>query len=492
MIPQYILGLDIGTSSVRAALYDDAGQMLPKTLVKLRHLLRSTADGSAELDAEVALKQIVSAIDGVLENTAKLKGEITQVASCCFWHSLVGVDAKGKPTTKVFTWADTRSKKYTDVLRNRFDESVTHGRTGARFHSSFWLAKLLWIRKENSEIWKRTVRWLSLSDYFGLKLFGDSTTSVSMASGTGIFDIRKCEWDNELLRYLKMKPAALPKIASSDAATFTFSSKWKKRWPRLANANWFPPIADGAANNIGSGCTTKSQAALTIGTSGAMRVAYTDEPPAKIPSELFCYRIDRKRVVLGGALSDGGNLYDLLKKNLRIGFSDDAIGKEMAHRGADAHGLTFMPFFFGERSTGYNENAEGSVIGLNTSHDGIDILQAAMESVAFRFAEIFDQLRSVCSIEEIVVSGGALDASPVWSQIIADVVGQNLAVLSQPEASMRGEVLLALESLGKIDPIESFPVSTNTLKFHPKCYEIYKNARKRHVSAYKHLIESKP
>ena len=106
-----------------------------------------------------------------------------------------------------------------------------------------------------------------------MKLLSEVTTSVSMASGTGIFDIRKCDWDAELLKYLKIKPTMLP-AAAADDHTFKLNKKYAKRWPRLANAKWFPTIADGAADNIGSGCVTKSKAALMVGTSAAMRVAY--------------------------------------------------------------------------------------------------------------------------------------------------------------------------------------------------------------------------
>lgn len=227
-----------------------------------------------------------------------------------------------------------------------------------------------------------------------------------------------------------------------------------------------------------------------IGTSGAFRVAYEDDRPANLPSGLWCYCVDEKRVIVGGALSDGGGIYALLKKDLQIEISDAEIGREIARRGADAHGLTVMPFFFGERGTGYHESASGSVIGLNASHDAIDTLQAAMEAVAFRFAEILDQLEKVTRIDEIVISGGAIDASPVWAQIIADVLGRDLLVSNESEASLRGAVLLALESLGKIDFIESFPISTSRLEFHAKCHEIYKKARKRHVFAYETLFSA--
>lgn len=469
--------------------------MLTKTLFRSERELIATSDGGAEIDADKAFKQVVGVIDGVVEKASGIKGEITHVASCSFWHSILGVDSNGKPTTKVLTWADTRSKDKTEVLRKRFDESAVHNRTGARFHSSFWPAKLLSLKGRNpsgSEGASPTVKWLSFSDYLGLKLFNNSTTSISIASGTGIFDIRESKWDAELLRYLKVRSSALPEITSDDNQSFTLTKKWAKRWPSLANARWFPSIADGAANNVGSGCTTKRQAALMIGTSGAMRVTYQGEPPKQIPPGLFCYRLDRKRVVVGGALSDGGGIYAWLKKTLRVDLSDAAIGKEMSRRGADAHGLTFMPFFAGERSTGYNENAFGSIIGLNASHDAVDILQAAMESVAYRFAEIFDQLKRVAKLDEIVVSGGALDNSPVWKQMLADVFGRDLTVSNTPEASMRGAVLLALESLGKIETIDGKMTSKTRTKFHPKCHEIYKKARKRHAKYYEQIPKINP
>jgi gluconokinase len=148
--------LDIGTSSVRAALYDSKGNMLPETLVKNERSLTSTADGGAEIDAEVALRQIIRAIDDVMEISSGVEGEITHVTACAFWHSLVGIDIKGRPTTKVFGWADTRSREQTSVLRRKLDERKTHNRTGARFHSSFWPAKLLWLKKNFPEVVAQT------------------------------------------------------------------------------------------------------------------------------------------------------------------------------------------------------------------------------------------------------------------------------------------------------------------------------------------------
>jgi gluconokinase len=487
-----ILVLDIGTSSVRAALYDTKGNVLPATMVKNERQLTKTDDGGAEIDALEAFSQIEKAIDDVLKKSAKIKGEIEYVAASSFWHSLVGVDVKGKPTTKVFGWADTRSTKYVADLRKKFDETTVHNRTGARFHSSFWTAKLLWLRKDYAKIFTKTDRWLSFSDFAALKLFDNAQTSVSMASATGICDIRANDWDADLIKFLKLERENLPQIVAADSQTFQLNKQYQKRWERLKNAKWFAAIGDGAANNIGAGCVSKGKAALMIGTSGAMRVAFAGDAPKKIPSGLWCYRIDRKRIIIGGALSDGGGLYGWLKENFRLKDDDDKTEREIEKRIPDAHGLTFLPFLAGERSTGYHETAHGAVIGLKSATDTIDIVQAALESVAYRFAEIYDQLNKVAVIKEIIASGGALRESPVWTQIIADVLAQNLSLPDVREASSRGAVLLALETIGKIESIEKQQTPKGReFKFGKKRTAIYKKARERHEKFYDILAGTK-
>jgi len=480
-----ILGLDIGSSSIRAALYDGNAVPVPRTSAKIERVIELTSEGGAFLDADEEFTRVAAVVDRVLERSTKLKAETEYVASCAFWHSLVGVDANGKPTTKVLTWADTRSRDYSGRLKKKFNERVVHDRTGAHFHSSYLPAKLSWLRTEFPDVWQRTTQWLSLSDYIALKLFGTPTTSVSMASGTGLFEIRKCEWDSELLKFLKIQPASLPVIAS-DGETFRLNRKYAKRWPHLANAKWFQAIADGAADNIGAGCTTKSRAALMVGTSAAMRVAYTGEPPKQIPDGLWCYRIDRKRVIVGGALNDGGNLYQYIKDKFRLGTNTDEL---IRLRDTSNDDLIVLPFFFGERSTGYNEDARGAIIGLKPTDDGVDILRAAMEGVAFRLAEIYERLKKVASISEIVASGGALSASPVWTQIIADFLGRDLVMNTIAESSSRGAVLLVLESIGKINEIEiSSTAKEITVTASKRKFDLYQNARKRRSDFHQQLL----
>jgi gluconokinase len=468
---------------VRAAVYDDTGERLPETFVKNDRVIELTEQGGAEIDAEKALVQVADAIQQVLMLAGDSAEKIEYVAMSSFWHSLVGVDSDDNAVTPVLTWADTRAKDFVGELRAHLDEREIHNRTGCRFHPSYWPAKLLWFRNEQPEIFARAAKWMSFSDYLALKFSGAAVTSVSMASGTGIFDIRSCKWDGELLDLLKLTPENLPVVAGSEQ-TFQVA-----RWEKLKNAQWFPAIGDGAANNIGAGCLSKEKAALMIGTSGAMRTAFTGDPPAEIPWGLWCYRLDRKRVLIGGALSDGGGLYAWLKDTLKTTVIDDEIEAEIARRASDSHGLTVMPFFMGERSTGYHENAKGAILGLTQHTTAVEIVQAAMEAVAFRFAAIFDELKTACPVTELIASGGALRESTVWTQIIADVLGRDLTLPDTREASSRGAVLLALEAAGKIENIEEIPLPPGQqFKFDEGRHEIYQKARKRHENVYKQLL----
>lgn len=491
MKPPLFLALDIGTSSVRAGLYDCEANVLPDTMVKNERHLTATQDGGFEIDADEAFSQIVQAVDDVLAKCPASFENVEHTATSSFWHSILGVDKDGNPTTKVFAWAETRPAKFVQTLRDDLDENETHNRTGCRFHSMYWTAKLVWLKKERPNEFEKTEKWISFYDYVALKCFDEMKTSVSMASGTGIFDIRENVWDRELLDYLEISESNLPEVVEKDEDTFCLNEKYSGRWKLLKNAKWFLAIGDGAGNNIGASCVRKDKAALMIGTSGAMRVAYEGDVPEKIPVGLWCYRIDRRRVIIGGALSDGGGLYGWLKKNFRLKKNDDKTEAKIEKREADQHGITFLPFLAGERSTGYHDFAEGAIIGLKHAHNKIDIVQSALESVAYRFAEIYEQLNEVLEIKEIIASGGALRESPVWTQIICDTLGQNMNLPETREASSRGVVLIASEYIQRTDDIAKIdPPEGRKFAFNAKNHKTYIAARKRHEKFYRMLVNS--
>ncbi len=483
MNKEFVLSIDIGTSSVRAGLYDFRAEAVPESFIKHERTLSATDDGGAEIDADEAFAQVEEAIADAIGKSAGRSIRIVAISS--FWHSILGIDADGNPTTKVFAWAENRPAKYIETLRRDLDPIATHNRTGAHFHSSFWPAKLLWLKSESPTDYARTSQWISFSDYVGMRVCGSTATSVSMASATGLFDQRLCEWDRELCDYLKLGRSRLPRIAA-DAESLKLGTQFSAKWPQLADADWFPAIGDGAANNIGAGCVGAGKAALMIGTSGAMRVVFEGDVPQTIPDGLWSYRIDGSRVIIGGALSDGGGLYRWMKDNLRLTGTDDEIESEIANRPPAAHQLSFLPFFFGERSTGYHENATGAIIGLRSTSDAIDIVQAGLESVAYRFAEIFDRLDSVNPITSIVASGGALRESPVWTQIIADVIGRDLFLPETREASSRGAAIYALQIAGA--KVSSAEAAGRVFQFDRERHQLYDEARRRHRETYRSTV----
>lgn len=452
-----VMALDVGTSGVRAALYDGGGREVPGTVARLTRSLSTTADGGAELDADEAVAQVVRTIDGLCARAGALTGietsRVALIGVSCFWHSLVGVDDEGRAVTPVLGWADTRAGRAAEELRLELDERATHRRTGCRFHPSYWPAKLRWLRAERNDLYRGARRWMSFADYLALALCGEARTSVSMASGTGLFDVRACAWDEELLRHLGVGVERLPAVATAGGAGAELKIEYKRRWPQLARTRLLPAIGDGAANNVGAGCVTGERAALMVGTSGAMRVMWEGDAPAELPPALWCYRADWRRVVVGGALSDGGALRAWMSDALALGGDEAEVERALARMEPDAHGLTVLPFWLGERSTGWHHHARGAILGL-TAHTGpVEILRAALEGVAYRFAHVGDSLNGFAPGAEIIASGGAVTASAVWPQIIADVLNRPVILSGVREASSRGAALLALEVAGEIKTV---------------------------------------
>ena len=256
--------------------------------------------------------------------------------------------------------------------------------------------------------------------------------------------------------------ASLPEIAAPQQTFNRLANAYVSRWPQLSEARLFPAVGDGAANSIGSGCHSTEKLALMIGTSGAMRVCFVGVPPESLPPELWCYRANRNRILIGGALSDGGGLFNWLKESLLPAESFATLEAELELVSPDAHGLTVMPFWAGERSTGWNPSARGAILGISLQTLPSEILRAAMEAIAYRFALIAAALEPFAPGATLVASGNALRSSATWVQILADVLGRSVLVSERSEASIRGAALLALEAAGKIQSIEEFSVSVST------------------------------
>jgi gluconokinase len=418
-----VLALDVGSSSVRAQRFD----------------------GRAEPAGEVRREEYETDDPAQVAAAARrvLAGDEADATSC-FAHSLVAVDEQWNALTPILGWRDTRSAASAEWLARRLDAEAVHARTGAFLHPSFWPAKLAWLAETQPDDFRRARWFVSFADY----LRGKPETSLGMASTSGLLDLAPLSWDEELLAILGVDVERLPQL-TADAPV----------WP------------DAACSNAGAGCTTRERAALMVGTSGAFRVLYESEQPQPRPG-LFLYLADERRVIEGGALSDGGNLYDWLERTLA-----DASGS-LAERDPRDHGLVFLPFLGGERSTGWNPHARGAVHGLTFETTPLDLRQAAYEGVAFRFAAIADLLPDV---SEVVATGGGLLHDRDWIQIMADALARPVHVSGVPEASLRGAAVLALERLGH--EVAAAPLA-GVVEPRPDRAEAYRAAREAQQRLY--------
>jgi gluconokinase len=304
---------------------------------------------------------------------------------------------------------------------------------------------------------------------------------------------RSLTWDQDWLAALPVQPEQLSPLVDVNQPLQGLLSPWAERWPALRNVPWYPAIGDGAAANLGSGCDHPTRIALTIGTTGAMRVV-VDPSLAQVPDGLWLYRVAGHQGLLGGATTEGGNLFAWLRESLQLPPIDE-LEKALAVREAAAHGLTVLPFVAGERAPGWHERARASIIGFTLNTQPVDLVQAGLEAIAYRFSLIYRRVKPYLAAEQhqIIASGGGLLSSPAWLQIMADALGEPILALTEKEITSRGIALLGLQQLGVIQKTSDLPPTTGqTYLPDPARHARHQQAIERQVALYDLLIARSP
>lgn len=447
MDAELVLALDLGTSSTRTALFDVEGKRIPGTTAQEAYELMTSRDGAAEIDPGVLLRAVMHCLEQTM-NAHRLDPvlrarPIVGIGLSSFWHSLVGCEAKGVSITPIMTWADTRGRGESQKLRQRFDEKKMHARTGCMLRASFWPAKLRWLERVHHRKFTAVKHWMSPAEWLQVTLIGEANCALGMATGTGLFNPTKLTWDPDLLKYCEVDAAHLGHV--SDEPT-PVAGRLAAQFPELKGVPWFPGIGDGAASNLGSGATRPGFAAINVGTSGALRVVEQGKE-AHAPFGLFCYRIDCERWLVGGAVSNAGNLRAWCLRELKL--RDEAtIETELAKRPGPEHGLVVFPSWTADRAPTWAENVTGAVHGISQHTSAIDLLQAITEATYHRLARIAELvIADQKSVPKFIVSGG-IQRSPSSLQRLADVLGHTIYPNDEMEASLRGAAVFALEKLG--------------------------------------------
>ncbi|MBA3883362.1 MAG: hypothetical protein H0X73_11780 [Chthoniobacterales bacterium] len=437
-----VFAIDIGSSSVRTALFTQSGARLPATFANRRYAIRYSPEGAAELDPMVLLRAARACTRETLlarsRSTALNPLPITAGSGSAFWHALLGVDQRNRPITPVFTWADSRSARDAADLRRKIDERDVQTATGCMLRAQFWPAKLRWLRRTNRSLFRQAARWTAPACWIFDDVFGVGDSSHSMASASGMYNLASQDWDEGITDLCDLHSDKLDTIRDSAVSA--------KRRLEFRDARIFTAIGDGAASNLGSGTDRQGVVAISFGTSGAVRMLRSRAAALaqQLPFGLFQYVVDARRLVIGGAISNAGNLREWCVREFHLPHEQQALSRTAA-----AHDtLIVLPFLVSERAPDWPETLRGTIMAVTQTTTAADLLRASVTSSFYRLAEILElMVPKPRLVKEVIVSGGILHSMPSL-HILADCLARDIRISRELESSLRGAAIYALQALG--------------------------------------------
>ena len=433
-----VLAIDVGSTAARGGLYDARGRPVAGARHKVPHAFTTAADGTAVIDPALVLDEVEQIIERVAR--PRLAGRIAGVALDTFASSLIAADAGGNALTPCYTYADSRCAPQATALRAELDEAEVQQRTGARLHTSYLPARLRWLRETEPELVARVATWLSLGEYLLWQLTGERAVGTSTAAWSGLLDRRTGDWDPTMLEVAGISPDQLAPVHHPDQPVRAPS----ERWPALAEASWFPVVADGYAANIGSGATDARTVVASFATSGAVRVRVPADI-AELPSGLWCYRVDAGHALLGGALNDVGRAVSWLETTLQL---DDVDLDDLLATEPDPATPMVLPFLSGERSTGWAAGARAVFDGVGAATTPAALARGLLEGVALSYRRVVAELSRVAGgPDRILASGRMSQQLPNLQQLLADVTGAPVTPVTIKRSTLHGTALLALDTV---------------------------------------------
>lgn len=431
----YFAGIDIGTSSVKALALGTGGELLG---VRQRAYPSQTdATGRHEQDPSVVADATLTVLHALLDGLPEHRAVCVTFSAAM--HGLIAVDRDHRPLTPHITWADTRAASVAAAFKATPEARRIYHITGTPIHPMTPLCKLLWLHKMQIEVFDRAARFVSIKEYVWFALFGRYEIDYSIASATGLFDTQASRWYDPALTAAGIRSDRL-----SEPVPVTFSRR---------GAAGFPPelpfvagAGDGCLANLGSGVVSPGEAAVTIGTSGAVRVVTPEWRPD--PEErLFQYWLYEGAYVRGGATNNGGNLLDWFMQLDNGADKHAALTEAFSLEGSG--GLLFLPYLYGERAPIWDADARGAFAGLRSYHGKPHLLRAITEGIGFALNDSLRILDAQAPIHTVYASGG-FTQNPEWVQQLADTFGKTVCLTDEGDASATGAALtgmLALKAL---------------------------------------------
>ena len=468
-----VIGVDIGTTSTKAISFDPKGNILAEE--SAGYSLDSSGSGRAEQDPEQVLEAVLGSLAEVVRTTREGGEEVSGVSFSAAMHSLLALDADGKPLTPALIYADNRASDQAARIRNELNGAELHRRTGTPVHPMSPLTKILWFKEEEPDTFQAAGKWVSIKEYVFFRLFGEYLVDYSIASATGMFNLENLDWDEGALEILELSKDLLSRPVPTTHVVTGITDEHAERLGLDSDTPFVVGANDGVLANLGLGATEPGIVACSIGTSGAVR-SVVDRPQVDDGGKLFCYALTEDKWVIGGPINNGGIALQWATEQLFPGIKEKAeeqgrdqheLASELVEDvAAGSEGVIFLPYLTGERAPFWNSDAKGVFFGLTLQHERKHLIRAVMEGVIYQMYSVQMALEEVTGEPKEIRATGGFAQSALWRQIMADVYGREIVFPESYESSCLGAALLGMKALDVVDSLEAADEITQTSTQH--------------------------
>jgi gluconokinase len=457
---RYVIGIDIGTTSTKAVLFTSKGDTVCRYAVG--YPLSSPTIGAAEQDPEEIFTAVITTVKKAIAGSQIEPTQLIGLSFSAAMHSLIAVDAQGKLLSKSITWADNRSAKWAQKIKQKQYGHEIYLRTGTPIHPMSPFVKLIWLRKEHPELFQQVAKFISIKEYVFFRFFHQYVVDYSIASATGLLNLKTLSWDNEALEIAGITEAHLSQLVPTTHILKPIQAELAQAMGIAADTPTVIGANDGVLSNLGVGAIAPGVVAVTVGTSGAVR-ALVDHPVSDPQGRLFCYVLTEKKWLVGGAVNNGGIALRWVRDQLtdtevraaqRLGKDPYDLIMMLAETvSPGSGGLIFHPYLMGERSPLWDANARGSFFGLSLNHTKAHLVRAVLEGIVFNLSLVLQALEDFTGKAQRIQATGGFARSHLWRQMMADIFERDVTVPQQYESSCLGAAVLGLYALQEISSL---------------------------------------
>ena len=452
MSASLVLGLDVSTTATKAILLARDGTVL--AVAAAEYPFETPHPLWAEQDPALWWDAARKTIKQVLAETGKTGDDIAAVGAGGQMHGMVLLDEDGEVVRPAILWNDGRTAAECDDIREAVGRERLIEITGNDALTSYTATRMLWMRKHEPENWARARHLQLPKDYVRFKLCGEYALDVNDGAGTVLFDIKARTWSREVAEAIGLDMAMLPRTVEGPEVVATVTGEAAAATGLRAGTPVVGGAGDQAANAVGLGAVTPGIAAMSVGTSGVVFVP-TSGPSVERDGRLsaFCHAAPGTWHLMGVTLSAAGSL-QWLRDELAPDAGWDELTALAAEVAPGAEGLIFLPYLSGERTPYANPLARGAFVGLTVRHGLGHMVRAVLEGVAFSLRDVFELVSETAPdpLRELRASGGGTN-SPLWRQIIADVLGAPIALTRTAEGVATGGAILAAVAAGWFETV---------------------------------------